>query len=170
MAVVGTGALAVALGLTVGGCGTAESSAASSQASAADAVKSQTQPVNNKTVAALFDEWNAAVATGDPEKVADRYASDAVLLPTVSNKVRTNRAEIVDYFVEFLKKKPSAKILKSHISVLDENSAVDTGTYAFAVTENGQQKDVIARYTYVYELRDGKWLIVNHHSSMMPEG
>lgn len=31
--------------------------------------------------------WNAALQTGDPEKVADMYAEDAILLPTVSNKV-----------------------------------------------------------------------------------
>jgi hypothetical protein len=38
-------------------------------------------------VKAQFDGWNAALATLSPEKVADRYAEDAVLLPTVSNKV-----------------------------------------------------------------------------------
>ena len=39
-------------------------------------------------VAAAFDQWNAALATLDPEKVADMYAPGAVLLPTLSNKVR----------------------------------------------------------------------------------
>ena len=38
-------------------------------------------------IAALFDEWNAALATKDPETVANLYAHDAVLLPTVSNEV-----------------------------------------------------------------------------------
>ena len=32
--------------------------------------------------------WNAALQTGDPEKVADMYADESVLLPTVSNQVR----------------------------------------------------------------------------------
>ncbi|MCL1536223.1 SgcJ/EcaC family oxidoreductase, partial [Xanthomonas nasturtii] len=37
-----------------------------------------------REVAALFDTWNAALATGNPDKVADLYAPDGVLLPTVS--------------------------------------------------------------------------------------
>jgi hypothetical protein len=41
---------------------------------------------------------DSALAILDPEKVADRYAPDAVLLPIVSNEVRTYRAGIVDYF------------------------------------------------------------------------
>lgn len=40
-------------------------------------------------IASLFDDWNQALATKDPEKVASLYAHDAVLLPTVSNEVRT---------------------------------------------------------------------------------
>ncbi|PZG01766.1 DUF4440 domain-containing protein [Micromonospora deserti] len=119
------------------------------------------------TIANLFAEWNAALATGDPRVVADLYANDAVLLPTVSNQVRTNRAQIVDYFEHFLENKPQGKIQNSYINILDENTAIDTGVYVFTLAASGQQ--VEARYTYVYELRDGKWMIVNHHSSAMPE-
>ncbi len=39
-----------------------------------------------------FDLWNAALQTGNPETVADMYADDAVLLPTISNTPRTDRA------------------------------------------------------------------------------
>ena len=35
----------------------------------------------------LFYQWNSALATLNPENVADMYAKDGVLLPTVSNKV-----------------------------------------------------------------------------------
>lgn len=37
-------------------------------------------------VRALFKLWNDALATGDPAIVANRYAKDAILLPTVSGK------------------------------------------------------------------------------------
>lgn len=119
-----------------------------------------------------FDNWNAALRTGDPEKVADLYAKDAVLLPTVSNKVRTDRAGIVDYFEHFLANKPVGKKIATHVNALDGNSAIDTGVYEFTLTDpkTGEKSVVKARYTYEYEKRDGKWLIVNHHSSRMPEG
>ena len=120
-------------------------------------------------IRALFADWNAALATGDAQKVADRYAPNAVLLPTVSNQVRSTRAEIVDYFEHFLQNKPSGTILDSHVAVLDADDAIDAGTYRFALTKDGTPTTVDARYTFVYEKLDGKWLIVNHHSSAMPE-
>ncbi|WP_031482722.1 SgcJ/EcaC family oxidoreductase [Streptomyces bicolor] len=125
-----------------------------------------------KQVAGLFDNWNRALQTRDPEKVADLYASDAVLLPTVSNKVRADRAAIVDYFEHFLANKPAGKKIETHVNVLDQNSALDAGVYEFTLTdpESGEKSVVKARYTYEYEKRNGEWLIVNHHSSKMPEG
>lgn len=127
------------------------------------------QAPSSEQIKALFADWNAALATGDPQKVADRYAPNAVLLPTVSNQVRSTRAEIVDYFEHFLKSKPQGTILDSHVAVLDADDAIDAGTYRFALTKDGKPTTVDARYTFVYEKLDGKWLIVNHHSSAMPE-
>ncbi|POX50942.1 SgcJ/EcaC family oxidoreductase [Streptomyces sp. Ru72] len=124
-------------------------------------------------ITALFEGWNAALKTGDPKKVADRYANDAVLLPTVSNKIRTSHAEIEDYFQHFLRKKPVGKKIRTIVKVLDGNSAIDTGVYQFTVVDpkTGTKRTVEARYTYEYEKQpNGNWLIVNHHSSAMPEG
>jgi uncharacterized protein (TIGR02246 family) len=118
---------------------------------------------------ALFDRWNAAVETGDPEKVADLYAPDAVLLPTLSPVVRTDRAGLVDYFEHFLAKNPSGERTQSVIEVLDKNTAIDTGLYTFTFTaDDGTQTFADARYTFVYEKVHGEWLIINHHSSLLP--
>lgn len=127
---------------------------------------------SKKEVAALFGKWNATLRTGDPEKVADLYATDAVLLPTLSPEVRTDRAGIVDYMEHFLENKPRGEKVKTVINVLDNNSAIDAGLYNFHVTdpETGEKRIIEARYTYEYEKRDGKWKIVNHHSSALPEG
>ncbi|GHH65769.1 SgcJ/EcaC family oxidoreductase [Promicromonospora soli] len=118
---------------------------------------------------ALFDRWNAAVETGDPEKVAALYAPDAVLLPTLSPEIRTDHDGIVDYFEHFLAKNPSGERTRSVVEVLDGTTAIDTGLYRFTFTAaDGTQTFADARYTFVYEKLDGRWLIVNHHSSLVP--
>ncbi|MEV6946239.1 SgcJ/EcaC family oxidoreductase [Streptomyces sp. NPDC051172] len=135
------------------------------------APKHEVRPTKTQ-IAGLFDAWNKALQTGDSEKVANLYAKDAVLLPTVSNKVRTNHAEIVDYFDKFLQSKPVGKKVRTIVDVLDKDSAIDTGIYEFTLTDKatGKKRVVEARYTYAYEKIAGKWKIVNHHSSAMPEG
>ncbi len=120
-------------------------------------------------IGALFDRWNAAVLTGDPEKVAALYAPDAVLLPTLSPEIRTDHAGIVDYFEDFLAKNPSGERTRSVVKVLDWHTAIDTGLYTFTFTAaDGTQTYADARYTFVYEKVDGQWLIINHHSSLVP--
>lgn len=158
-----TAVLAVAATVGITGVATADD-----RAGAKEKAKEPTE----QEIAALFDEWNAALGTGDAETVADRYAPDGVLLPTVSKQVRTDRDGIVDYFEHFQENDPVGEKTETIITVLDKNTAVDAGTYVFTLTdpETGEVRDVEARYTYVYEKIDGDWLIVNHHSSAMPAG
>ena len=122
-------------------------------------------PANEKQIAALFDRWNDSLRTLDADKVVANYASDGVLLPTVSNEPRTNPAEIRDYFVKFLKSEPQGKIDRRIIKI-GCNLAQDVGTYTFKFMDG---QTVNARYTYVYEWENGQWLIAHHHSSAMPE-
>jgi uncharacterized protein (TIGR02246 family) len=130
-----------------------------------------TSPSDTKEaeIAALFDRWNATLATGDADKVTALYAPDGVLEPTVSNQVRTTPAQIKDYFTKFLKMKPKAVVNYREIRLLSDDAALDTGVYTFTITKDGKVQKVQARYTYVYEKINGDWKIVNHHSSAMPE-
>ncbi|KAI8475222.1 MAG: hypothetical protein J3K34DRAFT_517475 [Monoraphidium minutum] len=121
-------------------------------------------------VAGLFDRWNAALATGDPKAVAALYASDGVLLPTVSNKVRTTPEEIEDYFAAFLQLQPQGVINESSVRILAEGTAIHSGVYTFDIVRDGTPQEVEARFSFTYKKIDGEWLIVDHHSSGMPEG
>jgi len=117
----------------------------------------------------LFDRWNNALQTGDSAAVTAYYSNDAVLLPTVSNQVRTDHEGIQDYFSYFLALQPNGRIDEQNISI-NGNIAIDAGIYTFTLTKDGQEQKVQARYSFVYERQnDGEWLIVNHHSSAMPE-
>ncbi|MCC5621873.1 SgcJ/EcaC family oxidoreductase [Nostoc sp. CHAB 5715] len=107
-------------------------------------------PTVTKTdVAALFDQWDKALQTGKPSEVAKYYADDAILLPTVSNKVRHTHPEIEDYFKGFLGLKPDGRVEEQNIQIYCD-VAVNSGTYTFAVVKDGQPSEVRARYTFVY--------------------
>ena len=116
-------------------------------------------------ITALFKQWNSALKTGDPKQVAALYAGDAILLPTVSNQVRHNHAEIEDYFVHFLAKGPQGKIDESNVRIFGE-LAINSGVYTFTFKDG---ITVQARFTYVYRWDGQRWSIIEHHSSAMPE-
>ncbi|MFC5728643.1 MULTISPECIES: SgcJ/EcaC family oxidoreductase [Nocardioides] len=162
---------AALLALALGGPAAMSTAAAATHGDAATqhVATSRGNAPSTTQIAALFDRWNAAVETGDAEKVADLYAPDAVLLPTLSPQIRTTRAGIVDYFEHFLARHPSGQEIRSVVKVLDARSAIDTGIYRFTFhNADGTTDSVDARYTFVYEKRDGQWWIINHHSSLLP--
>jgi uncharacterized protein (TIGR02246 family) len=119
-------------------------------------------------IAALSEGWNRALATGTPAAVADFYAADAVLLPMLSSGPRMGREEIKSYFIEYLKRHPQGGINMRSIMV-GCNFASDMGTYTYRLTgrRKGTREAIVGRYSTIYEFRDGKWLIVQQHSSSL---
>lgn len=121
--------------------------------------------MNNTEIESLFTEWNKALQTADVKKVAKLYESDAVLLPTISNKVRHNTKEIEAYFVRFLALGPKGEIDESNVRIFDQ-LAINSGIYTFTFNSG---EVVQARFTFVYRWNGQRWKIVEHHSSQMPE-
>lgn len=122
--------------------------------------------MSDSHIAALFEEWNTALQTGEPRNVTALYESNAILLPTISNQVRHNHEEIEDYFIHFLAKGPKGVINESNIRTFG-NIAINSGIYTFTFSDGNS---VQARFTYVYRWNGQRWLIVEHHSSALPEG
>ncbi len=125
---------------------------------------------NKQEINDLFDKWNQALKTCDPDRVVALYAFNAVLLPTLSNKVRRSHAEMKDYFIQLLANKPSCKINESSIRFYGD-IAIHSGIYTFTLfpPAKGSSTVVPARFTFVYQWSGDQWLIVEHHSSLMPE-
>lgn len=120
-------------------------------------------------ITTLFDQWNEALKSGDAGQVARLYTIDAILLPTVSNRVRHNYLEIKDYFEHFLQKKPVGVIDESNVRIFGD-VAINSGRYTFTLSPQPEQTQTIhARFTFVYHRIGDRWLIVEHHSSAMPE-
>lgn len=134
-------------------------------------------PISERQVAALFERWNQALASGDPDQVASLYSDDALLLPTLSAEPRRTHAAIRDYFSDFLARAPRGRI-DSRMIQLGCNSALDAGTYSFRLRDPadsdgaGGEQWVQARYSFVYTFSPGAgpggWRILHHHSSLQP--
>ena len=122
--------------------------------------------MEDSTISALFEEWNTALQTGIPKNVVALYEPNAILLPTISNKVRHNHEEIENYFINFLPKGPRGVINESNIRTFG-NIAINSGVYTFSFNDGNT---VQARFTFVYRRNQERWLIIEHHSSAMPEG
>ena len=124
------------------------------------------------TVDATTREWMATVTSGNPTVVEDvlaLYAEDAILLATVSEQIRDTKDELRDYF-KFFTVLPnlSAKDYIPTIRVYDD-IAINSCYSTFMFTSGpGAVVEVPARYTFVYRKINGKWMIVEHHSSGIP--
>jgi hypothetical protein len=65
--------------------------------------------------------------------------------------------------------RPDARVTlgEQHIRVYGE-VAISSGYYTFTYIREGKNTASAARDTFVYRYREGKWLIVDHHSSRVP--
>lgn len=121
--------------------------------------------MNKQDVTKLFSIWNDAIQTRDPDTVTQLYADNAVLLPTISNQVRHNHEELKDYFIQFLAREPKGELVEQNIRIFDD-IVMNSGIYKFSF---GDGSVVSARFSYVYQLINNDWKIIEHHSSQMPE-
>lgn len=140
-------------------------------ASAGQARSIQCVPVSGAEVDQQFTKFNQALLSRDPDKVAALFAPDAVLLPTLSDEMRTTHAAIRDYFVHFLEKSPDGRV-DTATSRIGCNEAARMGNWSIEVTDPKTHKKstVHARFTFVYRYSGGRWWIEHLHSSLMPAG
>lgn len=123
-------------------------------------------------VAAATRAWIDAMGAHDPERVLALYDAEAVLWGTTSPMLRDNLASRRDYF-KFLHTAPpyyKGVLGEQRIRVYGD-IAINTGTYTFigpARDAEGKPISRRARFSFVYRNRDGRWLIVDHHSSAVP--
>lgn len=120
-------------------------------------------------VTKAFSNWRDALASGKPENIVKLYAEDAMLLATLAKDPIDNQKDRAEYFTGLMKKPAlKATVNQEHIRILDEDDAVVSGVYTFSFKEGDKVVEVPARYSFVLEKTEGKWMIVEHHSSKVP--
>jgi uncharacterized protein (TIGR02246 family) len=125
-------------------------------------------------VTAAMEAWKknlaAACGGGGPDKILPLYAEDAVLWGTISPKIRSDKAGLTDYFVGACKALPklTVEFKEPHIRIYGGDTAINSGYYDLSYEKEGKKETLPARYSFTYVKKGDKWLIVDHHSSVMP--
>ncbi len=119
-------------------------------------------------VSEALTEWVAAVQGQSVEKIVKLYDKNAVMISTFAQVPITTHQGLLGYYKKVVSN-PDAKVdvTETHPRVFG-NMAVNSGQYTFYYTQDGESVTIPARFSFTYILRDGRWIIVDHHSSKVP--
>src|ERR1700675_2864817 len=120
-------------------------------------------------VAGATQAWIDAMSSHNAERVVALYDPEAVLWGTRSPTLRDQPATVREYFNILSTVPPSYKVVigEQRIRVYGD-MAINTATYTFSEDRAGQAVIRPARFSLVYRNRGGRWLIMDHHSSVVP--
>ena len=120
-------------------------------------------------VARAVEKWITVFADNDPDTITALYSKDAVLWGILSPTVRSDPAALKAYFVGAFQALPKATVkFGDQLIRVYGDTAVNTGSYTFSYTKDGETKSIPARYSFTF-VKDGTdCKIVDHHSSAMP--
>jgi uncharacterized protein (TIGR02246 family) len=114
---------------------------------------------------AVIDRWSATYSANDQEALVKLYASDAVLLGTVSPVINVGTEAIRAYFARLPGSGNKNKIEDRRTIVLSDDAVLGAGFYEFTGMQDGKLVPRPSRFTMVVAKRGGQWMIVHHHSS-----
>lgn len=120
-----------------------------------------------------FDIWVELFCNRDPEAVVSLYAEDALLNATLNPVPMLTQGERLQYF-KLLAEKPGMRvdIQSQYMRMFNDWLAVISGLYRFSFQQGEEIINIPARYSMVFERREAngnKWMLIDHHSSCLPE-
>ena len=96
------------------------------------------------------------------------YAPDAVFLGTSSPVIRDTPALVEEYFGSLATLGDATNAVGEHRVQVFGDIAINSGYYTLTRRQDGKTTQSPARFSFVYQKRGGEWLIVSHHSSVLP--
>lgn len=130
--------------------------------------RSAPRPAAGADIGKLTAAWVDAFNSGDAARIASLYDREGVLIGTTAKQPVAGAAAISAYFRQAAGDGTARVALGEHTTRAYGDVAIDSGLYNFFFVRDGKPVLVPARYTLVYHRRDGRWLIVEHHSSRVP--
>jgi len=129
----------------------------------------QSPEASRGEIAEATQAWADAMTSHDVERVLALYDSEAVVWGTRSPKLADNPEAVRGYFNILRTVPPSYKAVLGEQRIrLYGDIAINSGTYTFSEVRDGKEIIRPARFSFVYRNRNGRWLIVDHHSSAVP--
>jgi len=122
-----------------------------------------------KDVEATTQQWITAFNRKSATEIVALYAKDAVFFGTTSPILRDTPDLVQDYFKNIGNLGNATMSMGDHRVQVFGDVAINTGFYIRTALQDGKEVKSPARFTFVYQLRQGKWMIVEHHSSAAPE-
>jgi hypothetical protein len=122
----------------------------------------------NADVEAATGRWINAFNRKSTVDIVALYAKDAVFFGTTSPVLRDSPELIQEYFKGLDHLGDATIAMGEHRVQLLGDTAINTGYYTLSSQRNGATVKSPARFTFVYQLRNGSWIIVAHHSSVLP--
>jgi len=120
-------------------------------------------------VEAAVQAWADAYNSHEPTRVVARYHPEAAFWGTTSATLRTTPADVAAYFAGLVRR-PDARVSIGEKTVRIVGSvAVVTGSYTFTDRVDGAAVTRPSRFSFVLEQTGDDWLLVQHHSSRVPD-
>jgi hypothetical protein len=119
----------------------------------------------------VLEQWMQAVNNGDIECLLALYDSQAVLIPTFSNRLLDTPDKLRDYFEKLASREDLSIALHEKTVIVQEIDSQDvyslSGIYNWRFDIDGELFNFEARFSYVIDLSKPN-PILHHHSSQIP--
>jgi len=125
-----------------------------------------TDSADKDLIAAATAAWVEAFNSRDPARMSAFYDPEAVLADAAEPRARVGAAAIDDYYKNLAKRKTQRVALgERNLRLLGDTTAIDSGTLTYFEMRDGNAVTTPGRYSFTYQKRGGKWLIVDHQTS-----
>jgi len=115
-----------------------------------------------------MERWLSSFSEETPKNICALYDEQASLWGTLSPLKRNSTALIKDYFDQLFKYKNRYVELNDSNIRLFGDIAISNGQYTFSWLKEGVSATIVARFSFVYKKKCGRWLIIEHRSSAIP--
>lgn len=124
-----------------------------------------------KTPEAILEQWMKSVNDGDIETLLGLYDSQAVLIPTFSNRLLNTADKLRDYFEKLGSREELSIALHEKTLIVqdvkDQTIFSLSGIYNWRFAIDGELLNFEARFSYIIDVSRPN-PILHHHTSQIP--